>query len=349
MSSGEQVEGETQRLPQKLVTNVNMAVAVEAIQAIGNLARGLRTHFSGSLHFLLPILLVEGLQDLDQSVEIFIRLLCPIPDWNEKNVQVQQQVIEVVTYLASSATRFPKKCVVLCLFGIRERVADIKTRAHAMKCLTTFSEAVGPGFVFERLYKIMKKHKNPKVLSEGLLWMVSTVEDFGISHLKLKFSAAATRNATIKILGALHMFIGPDIKGFLTDVKATLLSELDAEYEKNPFEGTSEDISGKITPTLLKSLESGRWVYDFILNLEFAIYRKYGLNDNTVDFIGHALVLHRDDCYLDEPALDTLATNALEWVAPLNHAVDGSRATLHDQCLNLPTIIQNDTGPNRLD
>ncbi|XVE91320.1 hypothetical protein DITRI_Ditri20bG0144200 [Diplodiscus trichospermus] len=240
--------------------------------------------------------LVQGLQGLDQSVEIFIRLLCAIPGWNEKNVQVQQQAIEVVTYLASNATKFPKKCVVLCLLGISERVADIKTRAHAMKCLTTFSEAVGPGFVFERLYKIMKEHKNPKVLSEGLLWMVSAVEDFGVSHLKLKdlidfckdtglqSSAAATRNATIKVLGALHKFIGPDIKGFLTDVKPALLSALDAEYEKNPFEGASaapkktvrasestslsvggldglprEDISGKITPNLLKSLESPDW------------------------------------------------------------------------------------------
>ena len=34
--------------------------------------------------------------------------------------------------------------------------------------------------------------------------------------------------------------------------------------------------------------------------------RKYGLDDNTVDFIGHALALHRDDHYLDEPALDTV-------------------------------------------
>lgn len=32
----------------------------------------------------------------------------------------------------------------------------------------------------------MKEHKNPKVLSEGLLWMVSAVEDFGLSLLKLK-------------------------------------------------------------------------------------------------------------------------------------------------------------------
>ena len=34
--------------------------------------------------------------------------------------------------------------------------------------------------------------------------------------------------------------------------------------------------------------------------------RKYGLDDNTVDFIGHALALQRDDRYLDEPALDTV-------------------------------------------
>ncbi|XP_057463028.1 protein MOR1-like isoform X2 [Actinidia eriantha] len=240
---------------------------------------------------------VEATQNLDQSVEILIRLLCAVPGWSEKNVQVQQQVIEVITHIGSTASKFPKKCVVLCLFGISERVADIKTRSHAMKCLTTFSEAVGPGFVFERIYKITKEHKNPKVLSEGILWMVSAVEDFGVSHLKLKdlidfckdtglqSSAAATRNATIKLIGALHKFVGPDIKAFLSDVKPALLSAVEAECEKNPFEGASaapkktikvsestsslsgggldslprEDISGKITPALLKGLESTDW------------------------------------------------------------------------------------------
>ncbi|KAK4776630.1 hypothetical protein SAY86_005318 [Trapa natans] len=31
---------------------------------------------------------------------------------------------------------------------------------------------------------------------------------------------------------------------------------------------------------------------------------KYGLEDDTIDFIGHALALHIDDKYLDEPAMD---------------------------------------------
>ncbi|AQK99729.1 Protein MOR1 [Zea mays] len=241
---------------------------------------------------------VENLTELDKSAELLIRLLCAVPGWSEKNVQVQQQVIEVNTYIASTVNKFPKRCVVLCLLGVSERVADIKTRTSAMKCLTAFCEAVGPGFVFERLYKIMKEHKNPKVLSEGILWMVSAVEDFGISNLKLKdmidfckdtglqSSAAVTRNATIKLIGMLHKFVGPDIKGFLSDVKPALLSALDTEYEKNPFEGAAaaapkrtvrvldtassvsaglfdglprEDISAKITPTLLKNLGSPDW------------------------------------------------------------------------------------------
>nr|GEW51009.1 protein MOR1 [Tanacetum cinerariifolium] len=208
---------------------------------------------------------VIALQELDQSVEIIIRLLCTVPGWNEKNVQVQQQVTEFISHIASIATKFPKICVVLCIGGICERVADIKTRAQAMKCLTTFSEAVGPCFVFERMFKIMKEHKNPKVLSEGLLWMVSAVEDFGVTHLKLKDVINFCKDT-----------------GLQSNVKPALLSALEAECEKNPFEGAAaapkktvkasdsissasggglprEDISGKITPALLKGFESSDW------------------------------------------------------------------------------------------
>lgn len=36
------------------------------------------------------------------------------------------------------------------------------------------------------------------------------------------------------------------------------------------------------------------------------LFTKYGLDDNTVDFIGHALALYRDDHYLCQPALETV-------------------------------------------
>ncbi|KAE8668258.1 Guanosine nucleotide diphosphate dissociation inhibitor [Hibiscus syriacus] len=45
---------------------------------------------------------------------------------------------------------------------------------------------------------------------------------------------------------------------------------------------------------------------EYLLLLSKAMFLglgKYGLEDDTIDFIGHALALHKDDSYLDQPAL----------------------------------------------
>jgi len=36
------------------------------------------------------------------------------------------------------------------------------------------------------------------------------------------------------------------------------------------------------------------------------VYKKYKLEDNTIDFLGHAVALHTSDEYLEKPAKDTL-------------------------------------------
>lgn len=36
------------------------------------------------------------------------------------------------------------------------------------------------------------------------------------------------------------------------------------------------------------------------------VYKKFGLDENTSDFVGHALALHRDDKYLNAPCSETL-------------------------------------------
>lgn len=277
----EEIEGRIGSLFQEdVLANLKSAVWKERLEAMNSLKET-----------------VEGLSDLDKHAEILVRLVCALPGWSEKNVQVQQKVLEVVTHIASTVSKFPKRCVVLCILGVAEKVADIKTRMQAMKCLTSFCEAVGPNFIFDRLFKIMKEHKNPKVLSEGILWMVTAVEDFGTSHIKLKdlidfckdiglqSSAAATRTSTTKLIGILHKFVGPDIKAYFGDVKPAILSAIDAEFEKNPYEGPAaapkktikeldsalvpcgsgadglprEDISGKISPMLIKNLSSPNW------------------------------------------------------------------------------------------
>lgn len=60
----------------------------------------------------------------------------------------------------------------------------------------------------------MKEHKNPKVLSEGILWMVSAVEDFGVSHLKLKVLIVlflTSESLSVVILVNYHLVIDVDM------------------------------------------------------------------------------------------------------------------------------------------
>ncbi|KAF6163137.1 hypothetical protein GIB67_025001 [Kingdonia uniflora] len=59
----------------QLITDVNIAVAVEAIQAIGNLARGLRNNFSGGSRFLLPVLLEKLKEKKPTCSEALIQTL----------------------------------------------------------------------------------------------------------------------------------------------------------------------------------------------------------------------------------------------------------------------------------
>uniref|UniRef100_A0A0D9WXJ7 Guanosine nucleotide diphosphate dissociation inhibitor n=1 Tax=Leersia perrieri TaxID=77586 RepID=A0A0D9WXJ7_9ORYZ len=46
--------------------------------------------------------------------------------------------------------------------------------------------------------------------------------------------------------------------------------------------------------------------YDLTKMTTKELISKYGLDDNTIDFIGHAVALHKEDNYLAEPAVDTL-------------------------------------------
>ena len=37
------------------------------------------------------------------------------------------------------------------------------------------------------------------------------------------------------------------------------------------------------------------------------LYAQFGLDVNTIDFVGHALALHQSDGYMAQPALGTVA------------------------------------------
>lgn len=119
----------------------------------------------------------------------------------------------------------------------------MKFKRVAGDCLAAFAEATSFGFVLGHVYEPLKKQKAPKVIADGLAWIQQTLIDFGATGIKISEmldcvkvclgnTNAAVRNAAVVLLGALRIYVGPEIRGLLNDLNSALLSVIDAEFEK---------------------------------------------------------------------------------------------------------------------
>lgn len=50
---------------------------------------------------------------------------------------------------------------------------------------------------------------------------------------------------------------------------------------------------------------------DVFKNTSADLYKKFGLEENTIDFIGHAVAMYRDDEYLQRPAIELIRKSQL--------------------------------------
>lgn len=87
------------------------------------------------------------------------------------------------------------------------------------------------------------KTTNPKNIADSFMWINSNLLDFGcdginipelmnILKIGLNHNAPACRKNAISVISTLRMFCGPEIRSFIEDINSTLLSTIDAEFEK---------------------------------------------------------------------------------------------------------------------
>ncbi|KAG0164625.1 Microtubule-associated protein, microtubule dynamics during spindle orientation [Apophysomyces sp. BC1034] len=222
----------------------------------------------------------ENLEASDIEAEIVFRCLAKKPGWKEMNFQVMGKLFGVMQLLASKCTNFSKACAAIGIPGLVEKLGDIKLKKAAGECLVAFAEKTSLQFVFSLSYPIWKKAKSPKVLADSLIWIHSSVMEFGIAGLQvrdlidflkssLSNTNAAVRTSAVTVLGALRLYIGPgiddsvkypevifmrcllEVKSFVQDVTPALMATIEAEFDKvaemeppKPTKGPAEDESG---------------------------------------------------------------------------------------------------------
>ncbi|KAK0579307.1 hypothetical protein LWI29_024353 [Acer saccharum] len=141
---------EVSRTLKKLITDVIIVVAVEAIQAIGNLARGLRTHFSVGSSFLLPVLLVNVKTSAKSKVPLVRSLTL---NWVTFCIEASNKAVVLEMH---------KDYVDICMECINDANTDVRDAAFSV--LAAIAKSVGKMRLEESLEKLNNLRR--KKLSE---------------------------------------------------------------------------------------------------------------------------------------------------------------------------------------
>ncbi|RIA95528.1 armadillo-type protein [Glomus cerebriforme] len=186
---------------------------------------------------------LEGMDPSEVEAELVVRFLSKKPGWKENNFQVLSKVFNIIEMLGQKIPSFGKPTAALAIPILVEKLGDIKLKKSAGDALMTFSEKISLQFILSQAYDPLRKAKAPKTLADSLTWIHGAIMEFGIAGLQvreliefLKFalssSNAAVRTNSVTVLGALRIFVGPDIRTFVQDLNPTQLATIDSEFEK---------------------------------------------------------------------------------------------------------------------
>ena len=177
------------------------------------------------------------------KAEAVIRILLVRPGWKENNFQVATVMINVFQHVCGYAS-FSNACAELLVQGLVNKLGDLKQKKPASDCLDQVIQNSSLELCFSNAIEALNKQKAPKFVADGLLWMSSAVNDFGIGGLNipkllsfLKVSLnnpnLAVRNNAVSVLGSIGQFAGPSLKDLLTDANPAMRQAIDAELEKS--------------------------------------------------------------------------------------------------------------------
>jgi len=139
----------------------------------------------------------------------------------------------------------------------------------------------------------------------GRDWNVDLVPKFLMANgqlVKLLIHTGVTRYLEFKsIEGSYVVGKSGKISKVPADEKEALASDLMGLFEKRRFKNFLVFIQefSEEDPKTWKDVDPKVTTMD-------EVYKKFGLDENTCDFVGHALALYRDDSYLSQPALDAI-------------------------------------------
>uniref|UniRef100_A0A914KXR8 Rab GDP dissociation inhibitor n=1 Tax=Meloidogyne incognita TaxID=6306 RepID=A0A914KXR8_MELIC len=147
--------------------------------------------------------------------------------------------------------------------------------------------------------------KAPEEMGRGRDWNVDLIPKFLMANgqlVKLLIHTGVTRYLEFKSIEGSYVYKGGKIYKVPADEMEALSTSLMGMFEKRRFKKFLVWVQG------FDKNDSKTWEgMDPNNTIMQQVYEKFGLDDNTADFTGHALALYRDDNYKSQPYEQTVA------------------------------------------
>ncbi|KAJ9516885.1 hypothetical protein QJQ45_027321 [Haematococcus lacustris] len=190
-----------------------------------------------------------------------------------------------------------KECIISGLLS----VAGMKASGKAVQGLKTYTLPLSPLQLYERF---RPGQAPPKELGPNRDWNVDLVPKFMMANGKLVrvllhtgvvkyLEFKAVDGSYVLSKGKIHKVPASDMEA----LKSPLMGLFEKRRARNFFQYVQEWDAKD--PRTYKG-------YDVTRMTMAELYKQYDLNEDTTDFIGHSIALHRDDSYLSQPAVLTI-------------------------------------------
>ncbi|KAJ8381588.1 hypothetical protein SKAU_G00023660 [Synaphobranchus kaupii] len=144
----------------------------------------------------------------------------------------------------------------------------------------------------------------PESMGKGRDWNVDLIPKFLMANgqlVSMLLTTQVTRYLEFKVIEGSFVYKKGSIYKVPSTESEALASSLMGMFEKRRFRKLLMYISSfdENDPKTLEGIDPKRTTMQ-------AIYDKFSLGQDVIDFVGHALALYRTDDYLNEPCLDTI-------------------------------------------
>ena len=181
----------------------------------------------------------------DLNSQLYLHIVMVKPGLSDGNLQALNIKISILGFLAKRAPDWGSKCSDEVIGILAEKLGDLKLKASATESLFCIAERIQSlHHVATIVMEVCTKHKSQKVQCEGLIWLATALEEFGLRIKILTFigymktglgsTSPTIKSASMKLLSSFAVFFAAQkdaFKDMLGELNPNIVAKVDKEIK----------------------------------------------------------------------------------------------------------------------